>query len=401
MALFEPGRHERLTDRAWDAGAARAAIAHIAHEAHAAYLGPEGLWPIHPLDVSPERPDPMKVIYYGAGGVIWALRRLAAAGLAEPGPDYGPAVRGLVAGHESDLAVYGRPMRSLLTGDAGLRLLEYDMAPSAAVADALAEAVEATIGDPIITHSYGGPGGMAAARFMWERTGEARWADLARRHVDDLRARWAHDEAAGCWLWTQTLHGPPAKWLGALHGFAGVASVLLAARDMLPDEVRVELEARIAQALAATAHRDGPYANWRLTADGHPADVSWRLQHCTGAPGMINGLAGLPADPETDALLLAGGRLIWDAGPIAKLPGLCHGTPGSGYAFLKLARRTGDEVWLERARAFAMHAIGQADRALVQHGRRKWSLWTGDLGLAVYLADCLSGDADFPTLDVF
>ena len=30
-----------------------------------------------------------------------------------------------------------------------------------------------------------------------------------------------------------------------------------------------------------------------------------------------------------------------------------HGTGGNGYAFLKLYRRTGNTMWLERARAFA------------------------------------------------
>ena len=50
---------------------------------------------------------------------------------------------------------------------------------------------------------------------------------------------------------------------------------------------------------------------------------------------------------------------MWEAGPLAKGYGLCHGTAGNGYAFLALHRRTGDARWLERARAFAMHAIGQ------------------------------------------
>ena len=31
----------------------------------------------------------------------------------------------------------------------------------------------------------------------------------------------------------------------------------------------------------------------------------------------------------------------------------------------------------------------------------RYSLWTGDLGFAVYLCDCLNGTANFPTLDVF
>jgi hypothetical protein len=116
---------------------------------------------------------------------------------------------------------------------------------------------------------------------------------------------------------------------------------------------------------------------------------------------MINALAGLPADPRTDALLLAAGALTWRAGPVAKLPGLCHGAPGGGYAFLKLHQRTGDVTWLHRARSFAMHGIAQSDRALEADGRRKFALWTGDLGLAVFLWDCIGACAAFPTLDVF
>ena len=125
------------------------------------------------------------------------------------------------------------------------------------------------------------------------------------------------------------------------------------------------------------------------------------MQHCTGTPGIVNTLSILPADPEIDALLVAAGELTWAAGPVAKLPSLCHGAPGSGYAFLKLHARTGDTRWLERARRFAMHAIEQAERAKQQHNQRKYSLWTGDLGLACYLWDCTRVRAEFPTLDFF
>jgi hypothetical protein len=124
-----------------------------------------------------------------------------------------------------------------------------------------------------------------------------------------------------------------------------------------------------------------------------------RVQHCIGAPGIVNAFATLPADTATDDLLIAAGELTWRAGPVAKLPGLCHGAPGAGYAFLKLHKRTGDPVWLERARAFAMHALAQADRALAIHGQRKWSLWTGDLGLALFVQGCIDGQPAFPTLD--
>jgi hypothetical protein len=95
------------------------------------------------------------------------------------------------------------------------------------------------------------------------------------------------------------------------------------------------------------------------------------------------------------------GELTWRAGPLAKGPNLCHGTAGNGYAFLKLHRRSGDALWLERARAFAMVAIEQCRAARRKYGRGRYSLWTGDLGVAVYLHACLKIDPRFPTIDFF
>ena len=91
-------------------------------------------------------------------------------------------------------------------------------------------------------------------------------------------------------------------------------------------------------------------------------------------------------------LLVAGGELTWHAGPLRKGGSLCHGTAGNGWAFLKLWKRTGDDRWLARARAFAMHALEQIDGA-------RFSLWTGDLGIALYLQACLDRDDRFPTID--
>jgi hypothetical protein len=35
-----------------------------------------------------------------------------------------------------------------------------------------------------------------------------------------------------------------------------------------------------------------------------------------------------------------------------------------------------------------------------QHGQGRYTLWTGDAGLAVYLWHCLQGQADLPGLDL-
>jgi hypothetical protein len=75
------------------------------------------------------------------------------------------------------------------------------------------------------------------------------------------------------------------------------------------------------------------------------------------------------------------------------------GTAGNGYAFLKVFARTGDERWLERARRFAVHALGQVRRSRVRRGRGRYSLWTGDLGVALYAADCLDGRSAYPIVD--
>ena len=47
--------------------------------------------------------------------------------------------------------------------------------------------------------------------------------------------------------------------------------------------------------------------------------------------------------------------------------------------------------WLDRARRFAMHAIEQ------RSGER--GLWAGDLGVALYAADCLDARSAYPLVD--
>jgi lantibiotic modifying enzyme len=147
----------------------------------------------------------------------------------------------------------------------------------------------------------------------------------------------------------------------------------------------------------ATAVSREQLANWPPEVGDAPRLVQW----CHGAPGMITALAGVPAgvDRVFDELLEHAGELVFRAGPLVKGAGLCHGTAGNGYAFLALYRRTGAERWLERARAFAMHAMSQHEYLLARWKRPWFSLWTGDLGLAVYLADCLNGSGGLPFLD--
>jgi len=49
-----------------------------------------------------------------------------------------------------------------------------------------------------------------------------------------------------------------------------------------------------------------------------------------------------------------------------------------------------------------MQAIKQIDEVKTMTKQtRRYPLWTGDPGVAIYLWHCLQGTTDFPTLDVF
>jgi hypothetical protein len=168
----------------------------------------------------------------------------------------------------------------------------------------------------------------------------------------------------------------------------------------MADGQRARIADAVPRTLALSVWRSETGANWQAVAarDAPPK----MCQHCHGAAGMVTTFADVPfSSSELDALLIEGGNFTWAAGPLAKGSNLCHGTGGNGYAFLKLHRRTGDAIWLDRARVFAMNAIAQCREARVQLGRGRYSLWTGDIGLAVYLWDCQTVEPLFPTIDVF
>jgi hypothetical protein len=173
---------------------------------------------------------------------------------------------------------------------------------------------------------------------------------------------------------------------------------VLALRPLLDDVRREALERETNAVLARTAVTENGLANWahtdRPTLESPDGQI--RVQWCAGSPGIVISTA----EYLDEELLLAGAELPWRAGPpsLEKGPGICHGTAGNGYAFLKMFARTGDERWLDRARRFAVHALGQVERLKSTRGHGRYSLWTGDVGAALYAADCLEGRSAYPVL---
>jgi hypothetical protein len=393
--LVDPDAHEPLTATVWDAERARAAIAAMAAETEAAFEADE-LWPPHPLDEEDDEPPLRRVasLYLGASGVIWALHALERAGLAETRRDWAGVAQTLPERYraEPDFPDEG-VVPSLWMGEAGILLVAHRLSPAGWQEEQLLDVVRGNADNPTLEFNWGSPGTMIAAAVMSEQTRDERWRAAWLDSADRLWRAWDSD------LWEQDLYGRRSHIIGPAHGFAGNVYVL-GRGDLLDDERRADLERRAVTTIERYALRGDGVAQWRPSLE--PSRVPRRTQWCHGAPGIVTSLATLaPGDDEFTELLLAGGELTWRAGPLRKGANLCHGTAGNGYAFLKLFARTSDELWLQRARAFAMHAIEQVERSTAAHGRGRHTLWTGDPGTALYLAGCLAADAAFPTLDAW
>ncbi len=410
--LFDPARHEALSGAPWSDAAARHAIRRIADDALQAF-SPQTLWPEHPLDLQLPPALPSTGLYDGAGGVIWALRHLAAAGAIDALPAFGDTVAALAGRNPS--AQEPDRTASLLIGNTGLLLLQWqissaagradvaDVADVADLADALFALVQGNIGHPSREALWGNAGSALAALQMAQATAEPRWQALLLQAVEQLAQSLETDVDSGTPVWVQQIGGHSMRYLGAGHGLAGNVYLALRAAPLLPTALVQRFTDAALSTLQATALHDGEgRINWHAMVDAArlPGRVPL-VQDCHGAPGMLNRLAGMPRTAQWDALLLGAGELTWHAGPLVKGPGLCHGTAGNALALLKLAERRADALWLARARAMAAHAAGQVERARARQGHGRYTLWTGDLGVACVLWDCIQGRGSVPTLDVF
>jgi hypothetical protein len=416
--LYDPARHEPLHPAdvyGWDETRARACIAAILRDTEAQF-SPERGWPTHPLDAEPGDDEQAgnPSLYFGTCGVLWALHYLRSMGAAELQHNWTVDAAALVQCTREWLKDDSeRERAAYLMGETPVRLLEHEQTGSAAAADRLAELIDGNMKHPARELMWGSPGTLLAALFMYQRTGQARFAELFRRTAAVLWSELQWSEAYGCRYWTQQLYGQVSTYMDAVHGFAGTALPLIRGRHLLAadDWARwqecIATTVRRSATLEITEGRQGAHVNWIpwLVLDASQrerwnAKPRWLMQYCHGSPGFVINLTDFPS-PELDALLLAAGETTWAAGPLKKGSNLCHGTGGNGYAFLKLWKRTGNAQWLQRARAFAMHGIRQTEAHAAQYGRLRYSLWTGDPGFAVYLWDCIRGEGAFPTLDVF
>ena len=368
--LYDPARFEPLTDKPWDEAQARDGIAAIVADADAAFDCRRALAGarVGRLAGAAADEEPLR----RRGGRDLGARRPAAPRPRrdDARPACSRAARARAAGAPSRTTWRERslpepPESGLLTGETGILLVACRLGHP--LEDDLRDRIRANLANEAEDLMWGTPGTLVAAVAMG-------WDDLARESADALAAR---RDADG--LWTQRLWGTSFRGIGTVHGLAGNVRALLQVDDPRNESLRAESAA----ALARAATLEDGLANW--SSEG-------KLQWCASGPGVVSAAR----DYLDEELLVAGAELVWQAGAPGdeKGHGICHGTSGNGFALLAAFERTQDELWLDRARRFAMHALAQARR---MPGR--YSLFTGGAGTALFAAACLEGDARYPVLE--
>jgi hypothetical protein len=256
------------------------------------------------------------------------------------------ALRRLGSSLDAELVARADGPSGLFIGEPGVLLLT--RADDARLQRLIAENAQNEVHDLI----WGAPGTLVAARHAGLDPAGSVDAILARTEVESL---------------------------GVAHGFAGAVASL---RGFVSDD---ELRPRVEPVLREHAVWLGGAVNWPCAV----GDELTRTQWCHGAPGIV----ALLGELMPEELLLGGAEHTWRTGPLEKGPGLCHGTAGNGYALLKTYAVTGDALWLERARFFAMAALDQL--------QRRYSLMTGDIGAALFAQACIDIDPRFPVVELW
>lgn len=415
--LYEKDRHEPLINRPWSEDVAKLTIKRLYTECINTFEG-DKLWPVHP-DIAEcfKTTQSLTGVWSGLAGTFWALYKLAQDNPSFPQYDFIPYLTLL----EQQQAERLKPLLSsfstidpesvgYLLGYSGSLLVQWQYTQDNSLLARLEEYIISNLTNDNNELMWSTSGTGLVAWFLYQKTNDQKWANLFKLSAKRIFDTWNYDKNSNNYLWIQDMYGTKNQYLGLVHGFAGNVFVLLQGFDLLDKEQQNTLIKQTLQTIINTAKTNATQANWAntvpipgLSHNDEPFFQSKLVQFCHGAPSMLIGLAKLwpYMDKEIHSIFIKAGNLVWDAGPLVKPWGLCHGTAGNGYVFLKLYTLTKDESWLQKARSFAMHAICQSEQMQDKYKMIRVDNWCGDMGLALYLQDCVHGTSEFPMLDYF
>jgi serine/threonine protein kinase len=179
--------------------------------------------------------------------------------------------------------------------------------------------------------------------------------------------------------------------LGIAHGWAGLLYSMLqwyaASGTTIPDAI----EERLLQ-LAACAEQSGRGTRWKCQVRRRgrgSARSDYMTSWCNGSPGFVFLWTQAHRMLGQSQYLQLAESAAWDAFEnTERIDSLCCGLAGSAYSLLNLYNYTGEMSWLSRAHTLANRSTGASTYA-----RSKESLYKGELGVAVLMADLAKPEA--------
>lgn len=253
---------------------------------------------------------------------------------------------------------------------------------------------------------YGVSGYLTALLYLKENIAWESVPDtLIQACVDHIMAGAIENEKEGkgpggsslMWTW----HDKP--YLGAAHGVSGILLTLLEVHERVMPLSQTYLE-KIHATVEYLHSLQMPSGNYPT----QPLKQEDRLvQWCHGAPGVL--LLFVRAyevfqEPKYLAWAELASDVVWTRGLLQKGNGLCHGIGGNAYCFLILYRATGNDIYLFRARQFALSAEDPQVEKYQRTPDHPWSLFEGLAGLMCLYTDLVVGQPEmavFPAVEIF
>jgi lantibiotic modifying enzyme len=416
--LFEAERHHATTSVSWNDDVALETIRHIVRDFEDRFDPDIVAWPRHRIYYQvPLRDegiysgvsDPiwwLYSLYSGSAGIILGLEYLRERGVVSLRRNYSQFMSEVLKqfmaalGSESDLSYF--------VGLCGILAVKWGLERSDFNRSQLVDVVRRNLWHSSEDLFWGCAGSLLAASFVAGTSLQPELAEIMRLEIERLLDTWRYEPEFGCHLWTQHIDGHYVKHLGAAHGLAGNVFAMVRCINLLGPRFEVwakEIDRRYVRSLQNTGKFVGNHlVNWpQSVGAARPGRTAMLVQWCHGAPGIIScSPKGQPGRYDSlEAILAAAGELVWQAGPLTKtLGGLCHGSAGNGFALLSLYERTGKPSWLHRARAFGVSCIKDYSESYRLYGQSKYSLFTGDLGVAIFLLACIRKSASMLSLQI-
>ena len=329
---------------------------------------------------------PFVSINFGAAGIAYALYRLARSRsegqwleLADTWVQRAFALSSdAKAYYDPDLGLTSETVGqvSLFHSASGLHCVDALVQGGLGEIDAAAHAIEAFVAhsrgpcdNPDLT--VGAAGLLLGCAELVESAGTSSLPhqDLVRQRGDEIA-----DALSGILHSEQISTSTRLRFLGMAHGWAGLVFALLRWTRATQRSASPLLAAKLDELAELAIPHNGAVC-WTMHNNSRSLMPGW----CHGTAGytMLFALAhevlGVPAYAD---LVVRAAASAWNIE--TSQSSLCCGNGGNGYAFLAAYRLTGARVWLNRARAAARRALGDASEP-----HRQDALYKGRLGVAL------------------